>query len=312
MPERPLPTDKEVLGYVRERRNWGRWGKDDQVGAINLITPARRAAAAGLVKSGRSVSLSRPFPKDPGPNNPLPAQHYMKTLPRGKGGFSADYYGIFYHGVSSTHIDALCHTWDDDAMWNGRDPKQEITFDGAKFGSVEHWADGIITRGVMLDVPRHRGTPCVTHDRPVHGWELDDILAARKITLNPGDAVCVYSGREAWQAQDPERPYGRPFGPNPHLQQRPGLHVSCLPFLRDHDVSVLVWDMLDHLPIGYDIPWAVHACLFAYGVALLDNALLEPLARACLDEGRDEFMLVIAPLKVIGGTGSPANPLAVF
>jgi hypothetical protein len=88
--------------------------------------------------------------------------------------------------------------------------------------------------------------------------------------------------------------------------------VSCLPFLRDHDVSVLVWDMLDHLPIGYDVPWAVHAALFAYGVGLVDNALLEPLAQACADEGRDEFMLVVAPLKVVGGTGSPANPLAVF
>ena len=102
----------------------------------------------------------------------------------------------------------------------------------------------------------------------------------------------------------------RPFSPT--QQQRPGLHVSCLPFLRDHDVSVLVWDMLDHLPIGYDIPWAVHAAIFAYGVALLDNALLEPLAKACAEEQRDEFMLVISPLRVVGGTGSPANPLAVF
>src|SRR5207245_2490548 len=80
----------------------------------------------------------------------------------------------------------------------------------------------------------------------------------------------------------------RPFGPG--RQQRPGLHVSCLSFLRDHDVSVLVWDMLAHLPIGYDIPWGVHAALFAYGVALLDNALLEPLARASVEEGRSEFM----------------------
>jgi hypothetical protein len=195
-------------------------------------------------------------------------------------------------------------------MWNGRDPKKEITFDGATCGSIEHWAEGIITRGVMLVVPLHRGVPCVTEDTPVHGWELDDILTKRGVRLEPGDAICVYSGREAWQAQDPERPYSKPFGVSP--PQRPGLHVSCLPFLRDHDVSVLVWDMLDHLPIGYDIPWAVHAALFAYGVALLDNALLEPLAKACAEEKRDDFMLVIAPLLVIGGTGSPANPLAVF
>ena len=256
------------------------------------------------------MSLSRPFPTEPGPNNALPAQHYMRTLPRGTGGFAADYYGIFYHGVASTHIDALCHTWDDEAMWNGRDPRKEITFDGATFGAIEHWADGIITRGVMLDVPRHRGVPCVTQETPVHGWELEDILATTGLTLEPGDAVCVYAGREAWQAANPDRPYSRPFGPG--RQERPGLHVSCLSFLRDHDVSVLVWDMLDHLPIGYDIPWGVHAALFAYGVALLDNALLEPLARASVEEGRNEFMLVIAPLKVVGGTGSPANPLAVF
>jgi kynurenine formamidase len=234
----------------------------------------------------------------------------MRTVPRGRGGFAADYYGIFYHGVASTHLDALCHTWDEHGMWNGRDPAREITFDGATFGSVEHWSQGLVTRGVFLDVPRHRGEPHVTQERPVHGWELEDILTSRGITLEPGDAVCVYSGREAWQAAHPDTPYGRPFGGGPSV--RPGLHVSCLPFLRDHDVAVLVWDMLDHLPIGYDIAWAVHAALYAYGIALLDNAILEPLARACAEEGRDEFMLVIAPLKVPGGTGSPANPLALF
>jgi kynurenine formamidase len=310
MPERPLPSAEEVKSWLRERRNWGRWGKDDEKGAINLITPAKRAGAARLVTSGRSVSLSRPFPTTPGLNNALPAHHYMKTLPRGKGGYAADYYGIFYHGVASTHIDALCHTWDDDAMWNGRDPKKEITFDGATFGAIEHWAEGIITRGVLLDVPRHRGTQYVTQDAPVHGWELDDILSKRNIKLEPGDAVCVYAGREQWQAANPNRAYSTPFGPGP--LDRPGLHISCLPFLRDHDVSLLVWDMLDHLPIGYDVPWAVHACLFTYGTALLDNALLEPLSDACKEEGRDDFMLVVSPLRVIGGTGSPTNPLAVF
>jgi hypothetical protein len=130
------------------------------------------------------------------------------------------------------------------------------------------------------------------------------------LALEPGDAVAVYCGREAWQATHPDTPYGRPFGGGPSV--RPGLYVSCLPFLRDQDVALLVWDMLDRLPIDYGIPWAVHAALFAYGVGLVDNALLEPLARACLEEARDEFMLVVAPLPVVGGTGSPANPLAVF
>ena len=310
MADHKLPSDADVRSWIRDRSNWGRWGKDDQLGALNLVTPAKRVAATRVVRNGRSVSLSRPFPKEPGPNNAYPAQHYMRTVPRGKGGFAADYYGIFYHGIASTHIDALCHTCDEGGMWNGRDPKKEVTFEGATFGGVEHWSEGIITRCVMLDVPRHRGVASVTQDAPVHGWELDEILSKRGIRLEPGDAVAVYSGRDAWQANNPDTPYGRPFGGGPNI--RPGLHVSCLPFLRDHDVSLLVWDMLDHLPIGYDIPWAVHAALFAYGVALVDNALLEPAAKACVEEGRDEFMLVIAPLRVVGGTGSPANPLAVF
>jgi kynurenine formamidase len=305
-----LPTRQDIDALIRDRSNWNRWGKDDQKGAINLITPAKTVAATRLVQKGRSVSLSREFPKEPGPGNAYPAQHYMRSIPRGTGGFAADYYGIFYHGVQSTHIDALCHTWDDRGMWNGRDPKKEVAFDGATFGGIEAWSEGIITRGVMLDVPRHRGTDHITFETPVHGWELDEICAKRNIKLEAGDAICVYSGRDAWQRANPDATYGRPFGGG--SIDRPGLHASCLKFIRDHDVAVLVWDMLDLMPNGYDIPWAVHAAIFAYGTALLDNAFLEGLAAACREEQRDEFMLVISPLRVKGGTGSPANPLAVF
>src|SRR5262249_60617074 len=109
MTDRRLPTEAEVQSWIRDRSNWGRWGPDDQRGTINLITPAKRVEAARLCRTGRSVSLSRPFPKEPGINNAMPAQHFMKTLKRGKGGAALDYYGIFYHGVASTHIDALCH-----------------------------------------------------------------------------------------------------------------------------------------------------------------------------------------------------------
>src|SRR5438552_16742093 len=127
MPKKPRPTEQGVRSYIRDRRNWGRWGKDDQRGAINLITPAKRTSAARLVKTGRSVSLSRPFPKDPGINNALPAQHYMRPHARGKGALAADYYSIYYHGDASTHIDPLRHTWDDDPMSNRHHPKIVIT-----------------------------------------------------------------------------------------------------------------------------------------------------------------------------------------
>src|SRR5260370_29348486 len=119
-------------------------------------------------------------------------------------------------------------------MWNGRDPKKEITFEGATFGSVEHWAEGILTRAVMLDVPRHRGTGSVTEARPVHGWELEDIARPRGLRLEPRHAVCVYSCRDASQATNPERPYGRPFWINP--TDVPQVDVPSLYFLRVHIV----------------------------------------------------------------------------
>jgi kynurenine formamidase len=303
MPERTIPTRAEVDSYLRDRRNWGRWGADDQVGAVNLITPEKRVQAAGLVRSGRSVSLSREFPKTPAPNNLTPAQHFMRLLDRGTGAAAIDYYGISYHGQASTHLDALCHTWNNAGMWNGRSPDEEITFEGARFGAITAWSSGIMTRGVLLDVPRFRNQPYVRHEQPIHGWELEDVAAAQGVKLEPGDALVVYGGREAWDRENPQ------WGSSP---TRPGLHVSCLPFIRDSDVALLVWDMMDHQPNGYDLPWAVHAVIFAYGVGLVDNALLEPLAAACAEEGRYEFMFMALPLVVPGGTGSPINPIALF
>jgi len=304
--ERRVPTKDEVLAYLKEDRNWGRWGQDDQVGAVNMVTPEKRAAAARLVKSGRAVSLSREFPKVAAPNNPTPAIHYMKRNIRDdSSGAATDYYGISYHGTATTHLDALCHVWDANGMWNGRNPEEVITFDGAKWGSIEHWKEGIITRGVLLDVPKHRGEPFVTQEKPIHGWELEDIAKEQGVTMEPGDALVVYGGRENWNEVNPL--WGTAGAPS-----RPGLHASCLKFIRESDCCVLVWDMMDHSPNGYDLAWSVHGSIFAYGIGLLDNALLQPLAEACAQENRYEFMLTINPLRVVGGTGSPVNPIALF
>ena len=304
--ERRVPTKDEVLAYLKEDNNWGRWGDDDQKGAVNMVTDQKRAAAAGLVRTGKAVSLSREFPKLPAGNNPTPAIHYMKRNLRGEtGGSAVDYYGISYHGTATTHLDALCHVWDHNGMWNGADPMDVITFDGAEWGSIEQWQEGIITRGVLLDVPKHRGEPYVTQESPVHGWELEDIAREQGVLMEPGDALVVYSGREKWNEA------GNPlWGSDRDL--RPGLHASCLRFIKESDCCVLVWDMMDHTPNGYDVPWSVHGAIFAYGIGLLDNALLQPLAETCAREGRYEFMLTINPLRVVGGTGSPVNPVALF
>jgi kynurenine formamidase len=293
-----LPSESDVQTYLADS-NWGRWGDDDQRGAINLITPEKRVAAAGLVRSGRSVSMARVFPKTPAPNNLQPAQHFMRITPTG---VATDYYGIAYHGTSSTHLDALCHMWGPEGMWNGR-PTDMLSTDGAAWGGVEHWSTGITTRGVLLDVERHRGT-YVTLDTPVHGWELEEIARAQGVTLQPGDALIVNCGREAYEREVAL------WGADP--VNRPGLHASCLPFIREADVSVMVWDMLDHLPTGYSLSRGVHPVLYRYGVALVDNAQLDRISAACAEEGRYEFMFTMAPLIVVGGTGSPINPLAIF
>lgn len=287
------------------RRNWGRWGDDDQQGAANLITPEKRVAAARLVRSGTTVSLSRALATEAGPGNAHPAQHYMKTVRKpGGDGAAVDYYGVNYHGYAITHLDALGHLWLDGQVWNGRAADDVVTTDGLRFGGVEQWSDGLVTRGVLLDVPAHRGAPYVTDDAPVTGDELEAIATAAGVAVEPGDALFVHSGREAWEAD---------HGPlRPDLSPRPGLHASCRSFVRDHDVAILGWDMMDAAPNDHDTHWAMHGVLQAYGVALIDNVRLPELVAACEREHRHDFMVVVAPLRVTGGTGSPVNPVAVL
>ncbi len=301
---RKIPTKEQINGYLKDT-NWGRWGTKSGAGAINLITAEKRIEASRLVQTGKTVSLSRPLPVEPNGENPRPAQHYMYKAERApNGGAAMDFYGSFYHGTSTTHIDALCHVWNEDGMWEGKNPDDIIGFEGASFGTIDEWKDGILTKGILLDVPLHRGEPYVTMEKPVHGWELEDIVKTQNLNVQPGDAIFVYCGREKY-AEEHGGTWMKTTG-------RPGLHASCLPFIKDNDVSVLGWDMMDSAPNEYDVPWSVHGAIFAYGVALIDNALLEPLSITCRQESRYEFMVTINPLYVKGGTGSPANPIAVF
>jgi kynurenine formamidase len=296
-----------VSGEPPADSNWGRWGQEDQIGALNLIGTEKRLAAAGLVRSGRTVSLSRPIPTDPGVGNPRPAQHFVKRSgPSEAGGAALDFLMIGWHGYTCTHLDALCHVWGPEGMWNGGRAEEAITFDGAVWGGIEHWRQGIITRGVLLDVPAHRNEPFVTVERPVTGRELIEIARDTDVKLEPGDAIVVYCGRDAWDsAHDSEGQWSSE-------SRKPGLDGSCLEFFRNNDCAMVVWDMLDATVQDPPSRWGVHAGIFQLGLALLDNAELEELAQACREEKRHEFMLVVAPLRLIGGTGSPVNPLAVF
>ena len=304
--DRTTPSAQQIESYLADRSNWGRWPDNPSAGTVNLITARKRLAAIALVETGRTVSLSRPLPTEPAPDNPQPVQQFMKQIDFGEGvGAATDYVGITQHGFVVTHIDALSHYWGPEGMFEGQDPAKALGFDGAEFGGVEAWRDGILTRGVLLDVPKHRGGAYVDLDTPVHGWELEEIASSEGIDLEPGDAVVIHSGREGYAAANGGvyAPVGSPY---------PGLHGSTLPFFRKHDVGLLVWDMEDAGPNEYDLPVTVHGAIFAYGLAVVDNALIEPLAEACREMGRYEFLLICAPLFLRGGTGSPVNPIAVF
>jgi kynurenine formamidase len=307
MPDHPLPSEDEVRGYFSQLSNWGRWGPDDDAGTVNLITPAVRQQAAKLVKSGRAVSLARQWNTRGGPGNWNPAQHFIRAWEDA----AVDYLGIVFHGYATTHIDALCHIFWEGKGWNGK-PATDVTSMGAKFGAVDAWSNGITTRGVLLDIPRLRGTGHVTLDSPVRGWELEAAAEKQGTPLRSGDAVLVYSGREKFYVANPAHAPGAP--------PQPGLHADVCPVLRKHDAALLGWDQLDARPCGYRIfeeppraggPVHVFAIVFM-GLPLLDNALLEPLANACAEEGRWEFLLTVNPLNIRGGTGSPVNPVAVF
>jgi kynurenine formamidase len=239
------------------------------------------------------VSLSRVFE---------PEQQFVRITDSEVGGSIVDYYGFMYHGQTVTHLDALCHVWDQHGMWNGRKPSEALDTRGARFADITAFSDGLVTRGILIDVPRYRRQPFVTPDRPVQGAELAAIAKAQGVTPAAGDALLIYSGREAFVKSSGA--YG--------AAERPGLHPTCASFIRDHDIAILGWDMMDARPDGYGLRWPVHGVLFSFGVPLLDNALLEPLAAACAEEKRYEFMFVALPLRVPRGTGSPVNPIAIF
>lgn len=302
--DRVPPTLEEMKAYGQRFSNWGRWGPDDELGTLNHVTPEARRYAASLVREGRTVSCGNPIATRPGPRNPSPAEHRMRV-----GRYtSGDFIGVSYHGFIDTHLDALCHIITHDGqLYNGR-PASLITESGALSCSVDHWRHGIVTRGVLYDIPRLRGVPHVTFDAPVHAWDLEDAARAQGVQPRPGDAVLVRSGAAAFYGHTPEPPRGR------RGVETPGVHGSALEFLHAHDAALLGWDLQE--AAGQDFPGVglpIHATAIPYmGMPLLDNADLEGLAATCAELQRWEFLFMVSPLIVLGGTGSPVNPIAVF
>jgi kynurenine formamidase len=295
--------------------NWGRWGADDERGTLNYLTAGRVAAAAKLIQTGQQLSCARNFPTTPGPENPTPALHHMVIGgddPCGHGvpglEISLDFIGIAYHGLASSHMDALCHVFVEGKMYNGF-PATDVRSTGARRNSIMAAKDGIAGRAVLLDIPRLRNEAFVALDHPVKREELDAAEKAQGARVGEGDILLIAVGRDAQKKHEPHTP-GQEYA-------MAGLDPGCVPWLYERKIAVLGSDAV-HDPSppgrvidGWRIP--VHMCALAgMGLHLLDNLYFVDLQEICANEGRWEFFFTVAPLRIERGTGSPANPIAIF
>jgi kynurenine formamidase len=303
-----------TLGEFRELfqtvSNWGRWGESDQRGALNRLTPNGVAAAASLIRAGTTVSLSLPMNTEPGIDNPDPADHHMTMLfdsDTGSGPlrFAKDYIGADYHNDSHTHIDALCHVAFDGFLYN-RVPSESVSSAGAARDAIEVAKDGIVGRGVLLDVPRARGVPWLEPGEHAFREDLEAAEREQAVTVRAGDILLIRMGHQHRLAER---------GAWDTVHAKAGLHPTTALFLSEREIAVLGSDgNSDTAPSTTEtVGFPMHAlALNAMGVHLLDYLYLEDLAEACARAGRWEFFFMTAPLRIVRGTGSPVNPIAIL
>jgi kynurenine formamidase len=299
-------SEADVRELMRTLSNWGRWGADDERGALNHITPEVRRRAAGLVREGTVVAASRPLPTETAADNPIPVRHLMVKSGLDRESFSSgDYFAVSPHGYATTHLDALCHVFDGGVMWGGV-PREKVTSFGAERNAIDAVSEGIFTRGVLLDIARLRGAEWL---EPGDAIFPDDLEAAEEragLQVETGDFLLIRTGR--W-------PYRAARGPWDASTRLAGLHASCLDWLHARQVAALGCDgVSDCIPSRVErVRMPIHlVAIVAMGLHLLDNADLEPLGAACAERRRWEFLFVVAPLVLRHGTGSPVTPLAIF
>lgn len=295
----------QVKANFEKINNWGRWGKEDERGALNYITAEKRADAAKLAKTGEIVSCALPLATRSGPDNPQPVQHMMLHV--GAPVASLDYFAIASHGFAFTHLDALCHVFWDGKMYNGFSAREVGRF-GARKCAIDVTRDGIVTRGVLLDIPRVRKVDFLDPGEAIYPEDLDAAEQLHGVRVAEGDALLIRTGRHertrrkgAWDAR---------------REGLPGLDAACLPWLHERRIALLGCDAVSDCSPSHYMPefaMPIHVgALVMMGVHLLDNADLDALGTACAKQGRYEFLFAIAPLILERGTASPVNPLAIL
>ncbi len=307
----------EVEAWMTGLSNWGRWGTDDERGTLNLITDEHRRRAAGLVREGITVSCAHDIV-----TGTVNAQRYMVAtgLDRdecgaharpgasdgGRSSVAAEYLGMIFHGMTITHLDAPSHVFWNGLMYNGAPASLVTDRHGATRSDVRAVSQGVATRGVLLDVAALLGVDPMEPGTPITPAHLDEASERAGIRVGPGDVLLVRTGEAARRSR---------AGMTYTGSHQPGLHASCLPWLRERDVALLGSDVAqDVRPTGvarFSMP--IHTVgLVAMGLWLIDNCDLDPLAAMCNRLRRWEFSFVLAPLRFRGATGSPCNPLAIF
>jgi kynurenine formamidase len=321
--QQPTPPIRDAAGYAHAPRtadefdqmindisNWGRWGSDDQAGALNLITEAKRLEAAGLVKQGIVVSLAREIRTGTDPENTTgrpDAQHLMGQRPApGADGILSDSYQVSGHSMTMTHLDTLCHILYKGKAYNGFTLEDIYAPDGCRVLGLAPYTNGIVTRGVLVDLPRLRGVPFLEPGTPVYVEDIEAWEEAVGVKITSGDVLFLRTGRWARRAQ---------MGEWDVLQANAGFHPSVAPWLKERGVVIVGQDGIDGVqPLAFPgVPYPFHTMVMVgLGIDILDTVNLEDLAATAAQLKRWDFMLTVAPLRIPAGTGSPVNPLAIF
>lgn len=312
-----IPTEDEVLGWMGSLSNWGRWGPNDEMGALNLITPERVREATGLVQEGVSITCSRPLDTNNDAEVYRPTVRLMLESGEGWGHHekhtdfeiqaALEYVSMVYHGYHVTHLDSTAHFFWNGQMYNGRPSSLVSTNHGATVCSIDNARDGIVGRGVLVDVPLVRGVDWLDRHEGVMPEDIEAAEERCSFKIGPGDILLIRTGQ--LKRTRTEGPF------NPAVDGSTACQAACLPLIRERDVAVLGTDTAnDMMPAPYPrVTNPIHqVALIRMGVWILDNANLEELAIACAERNRWEFMLSMGPLRIIGGTGCPVNPIALF
>lgn len=303
-PAEPQPTTRDQVNrWMTELSNWGRWGKTDQIGTLNLITADKRRQALKLVRDGVSVSLAHTIDKEKAADNPRPLGQEM-TLDAG--GHAMDLYSIWYHGSIITHIDSLCHYSFEGKIFNGFLRSEIAPGPGCPSNGIENQKNGIMTRGIIVDLPRMKHVPYLEPGTPVYPSDLEAWEKYAGIKIGSGDALFLRTGRWARRAEK---------GPWNVAANAAGFHASVMPWLKQRDVALLGNDAVNDVqPSGVEgSPRPIHQlAIVALGLPLVDVMDLDAAADVAARLHRWDFLLTAAAVPVLGGTGFPLNPIATF